>query len=164
MKMVISWTVLITLLYTLQTSLLPFLSYNGVSANLMLLLTVSTAFIHGYRQGVLMGLVTGTLQDFTTGSFFGCTILSYMLIGLIFGKFSDRIFKEQIFFPVLSAPIAAIMHFFIMTALLFLLGYRIDLTRSIQTILQPLIVYQILFSWIIHKIVYTFYKFAERHG
>lgn len=164
MKIVISWTILITLMYTLQTSLLPLIAYNGVSANLMLLLTVSTAFIYGHRQGILMGLITGTLQDFTTGSFFGCTILSYMFIGLIFGKFSDRFFKEQIFFPVLSAPIAAVMHFFIMTALLYLLGYRISLIYSLHAILQPLIIYQVIFSWMVHKVVYNFYKFAERHG
>ena len=164
MKMVISWTILIVLMYTLQTSLLPFIGYNGVSANLMLLLTVSTAFIHGYRQGVLMGLITGTLQDFTTGSFFGCTILSYMIIGLVFGKFSGPFFKDQMFFPVLSAPVAATMYFFIMAGLLFLLGYRINLTQSIQTILQPLIIYQVIFSWAVHKVVYSFYKFAERHG
>ena len=164
MKIVISWTILIVLMYTLQTSLLPFFDYNGVSANLMLLLTVSTAFVYGHRQGILMGLITGTLQDFTTGSFFGCTILSYMIIALFFGKFSDRFFKEQIFFPMLSAPVAAIMYFFIMTALLFLLGYRIDVVHTIQTILQPLIVYQVIFSWIVHKIVYSFYKFTERHG
>ena len=164
LNIIFSWAILIILMYAAQTSLLPYIGYNGVSVNLMLLLTVSTAFVHGYRHGVLMGLVTGMLQDFTTGSYFGCSIFSYMIIGLFFGKFSDRIFKEQLLFPVLSAPLAATMYFFIVTSLLFLIGYKIDFLHMIQTILQPLIIYQVAFSWLIHKVVYDFDKFAKRHA
>lgn len=158
-----SWTLLIVLMYAAQTSLLPYIGYNGVSANLMLLLTVSTAFLRGYRHGVLMGLITGILQDFTTGSFFGCSIFSYMIIGLFFGKFSDRIFKEQLLFPVLSAPLAAAMYFFIVTSLLFLIGYKIDFQLMIQNILFPLLLYQIAFSWLVHKIAYDFDKLTRKH-
>ena len=159
----LAWAILIILMYALQTSLLPYIGYNGVSANLMLLLTVSTAFVHGYRHGVIMGLITGLLQDFTTGSYFGCSIFSYMLIGGFFGKFSDRIFKEQLLFPVLSAPLAATMYFFIVTVLLFLIGYKVNFLQMIQTILQPLIIYQVAFSWLVHKVVYDFDKIFKRH-
>ena len=157
------WAILIILMYAAQTSLLPYIGYHGVSANLMLLLTVSTAFLRGYRHGVLMGLITGILQDFTTGSYFGCASFSYMIIGCFFGKFSERIFKEQLLFPVLSAPLAAGMYFFIMTFLLMLIGYKIDLLHSIQTILQPLIIYQVAFSWLVHKLAYDFDNFAKNH-
>lgn len=164
MNVIILWAVLIILIYSTQTSLLPFIGFNGVSANLMLLLTVSTAFLHGHRYGVLMGLVTGFLQDLTTGSYFGCAIFSYMIIGWFFGKFSDRIFKEQLLFPMLSAPLAAAMYFFMMTALITLIGYEIDFFHSVQTILRPMIFYQVAFSWIVHKIVYDFDKFVKRRG
>ena len=162
LNVILSWAFLIVLMYAAQTSLLPYIGYDGISANLMLLLTVSTAFLHGYRHGVLMGLVTGFLQDVTTGSYFGCTIFSYMLIGWLFGKFSDRIFKEQLLFPILSAPVAATMHFAIMAVLIYLIGYQIDLMYGVQNILQPMIFYQIAFSWIVHKITYDFDKFLNR--
>lgn len=162
LNIIFSWAFLIILMYAAQTSLLPYIGFNGVSANLMLLLTVSTAFLHGYRHGILMGLVTGFLQDVTTGSYFGCSIFSYMIIGWFFGKFSDRIFKEQLLFPVLSAPLAAGIYFLIMTALLLLIGYRIDFLQSVQTILQPMIFYQVAFSWLVHKLAYDFDKFTKR--
>ena len=148
-------------MYAAQTSLLPYIGYNGISPNLMLLLTVSTAFLKGYKHGVLMGLVTGFLQDTTTGSYFGCSIFSYMLIGWLFGKFSDRIFKEQLLFPVLSSPLATAMHCFIMAVLIYLIGYKIDLMYGIQNILRPMIFYQVAFSWIVHKITYDFDKFLS---
>ena len=163
LNVILSWTFLIILMYALQTSLLPFIGYNGITANLMLLLTVSTAFLKGYKHGVLMGLVTGFLQDVTTGSYFGCSIFSYMLIGWLFGKFSDRIFKEQLLFPVLSAPLATFMHCVIMAGLIFLIGYKIDLQYGIQNILRPMIFYQVAFSWIVHKVTYDFDKFLNQH-
>ena len=162
LNVIFSWAFLIILMYAAQTSLLPYIAYNGISANLMLLLTVSTAFLKGYKHGVLMGLVTGFLQDITTGSYFGCSIFSYMLIGWLFGKFSDRIFKEQLLFPVLSAPLATFLHCFIMAVLIYLIGYKIDFTYGVKNILQPMIFYQVAFSWIVHKITYDFDKFIKR--
>lgn len=164
MKMVVSWAIIIILMYTAQTSLLTFIDFNGVSVNLMLLLTVSAAFIHGWMPGVAMGFVTGLLQDLTTGSYFGCATFSYMTIGFLFGKFSVHVFKEQFFFPVLSAPLAAVMHFLITTALILLLGYNVNFFYASQKILLPFVIYQLFFAWPVHKIVFDFDKFAKRHG
>lgn len=164
LNILIAWAFLIILMYAIQTSLLPYIGYNGVSANLMLLLTVSTAFLHGYRHGILMGLVTGFLQDVTSGGYFGCAIFSYIIIGWFFGKFSDRIFKEQLLFPMLSAPLAAAMYFLIMILLLTMIGYNVNFLHMVQTVLQPMIFYQVAFSWLIHKVAYDFDKFTKRHG
>ena len=164
MKMVISWVLIILLAYTAQTSLLTFIDFNGISVNLMLLLIVSVAYIHGWQAGIAIGFTTGLLQDLTTGSFFGCATFSYMTIGLLFGKFAKHVFKEQFFFPVMSAPVAAVIYFLFMTIFTYLLGYKIDILHSTQTILLPLVCYQLVFAWFIHKIVFDFDKFAKRHG
>ena len=164
MKMVISWTLIILIAYTAQTSLLTLIDFHGVSVNLMLLFVVSVAYIHGWKSGVGIGFATGLLQDLTTGSFFGCATFTYMTIGLLFGKFATRVFKEQFFFPVMSAPVAAVIYFAFMTTLIYLLGYKIDLVTSTQKILLPLVCYQLVFAWFIHKIVFDFDKFAKRHG
>ena len=164
MKMIISWALIVLLAYTAQTSLLTFLDFNGVSVNLMLLFVVSVAYIHGWKNGIAIGFAAGILQDLTSGSFFGCATFTYMTIGLLFGKFATRVFKEQFFFPVMSAPVAAVFYFAFMTVLIYLLGYKIDLITSMQKILLPLVCYQLLFAWLVHKIVFDFDKFAERHG
>ena len=161
MNRIFAWAILIVLMYAVQSSLLTYIDYKGISPNLMLLLTVSTAFLHGYRQGILMGLATGFLQDLTTGSYFGCSIFSYMVIGWFFGKFSDRIFKEQLLFPVLSAPLATFIHCSIMAVLLWMIGYKIELMYGIKHILQPMIFYQVAFSWLVHKIAYDFDNFLK---
>ena len=60
------WAMLMILLYALQTSLLTFISFDGFSANLMLLLTVSIAFLRGNEYGAFFGFMAGLLQDATT--------------------------------------------------------------------------------------------------
>ena len=78
MKMVISWTLIILIAYTAQTSLLTLIDFHGVSVNLMLLFVVSVAYIHGWKSGVGIGFATGLLQDLTTGSFFGCASVCFL--------------------------------------------------------------------------------------
>ena len=162
MKVFVALAVLIVGLYAAQTSLLTYLDYNGVSANLMLSVVVSTAFLRGHFIGVAMGLCTGLLQDLTTGDFFGCTTFAYMTVGLIFGKLSERFVKDQFLLPVLAAPVAAAIYFFMMTAFILMLGYNIDVAAAIEKILIPLIFYQIIFALPIHKIAYDFDKLVTR--
>ncbi|MBQ6975962.1 MAG: rod shape-determining protein MreD [Selenomonadaceae bacterium] len=161
MKVFALLAVIILVMYSAQTSLLTYLDYNGVSANLMLLVVVSTAFLRGHFFAVLMGLFTGLLQDSTSGDFFGCATFAYMTVGLIFGKFSERVVKEEFLLPVVSAPIAAAIYFFITTGFIHLLGYPLDIVNAIHTTLLPLIFYQIIFSLLVHKIAYEFDKLVR---
>ncbi len=158
MRVLAVLVVLVLIMYSAQTSLLTYLNYNGVSVNLMLLLTGSAAFLRGHYFGVSMGFFTGLLQDLTSGDFFGCATLAYMTVGLVFGKFSERIVKDQFFFPVISAPIAAAIYFFVTTGFIHLLGYPIDIEKAINTNLVPLIFYQLIFALPVHKIAFDFDK------
>ena len=156
------WTILTLGLYILQSSLLPMFSYNGISTNFMLLLTVSTAFLLGHRYGVFMGFASGLLQDLATGSYFGCDIFSYMTIGLLCGKFSDQIFKDQFFLPVIASVFAMIMHYFVMVSFIYMLGYKLNLQWSLQYALMPMIFYQLAFSYPTHKLVYEFNNYLKK--
>ena len=164
MKIFALLVLIVVSMYSAQTSLLTYLDYHGVSANLMLLLVVSTGFLRGTYFGVTMGFCVGLLQDFTSGDFFGCSTFAYMLVGLIFGKFSENVVKEQFLLPVLSAPVAATIYFFTMTLFIYLLGYPIYIFQSMQTVLRPLIFYQLIFSLPVHKLAYDFDKFVRELG
>lgn len=162
MKIFAMWAIFTSILYVLQTSLLPMLSYNGVSTNLMLLLTVSVAFLLGHRYGIFMGFAAGLLQDLTSGSYFGCDIFSYMLIGLLCGKFSDHIFKEQFLLPVLTSTVATVIHYFIIVMFIYLLGYNLNLKWNLQYTLVPMLCYQFVFAYPVHKLVFEFNKYVKK--
>ncbi len=154
MRNVVAWGVLAAGLYVLQTSLLPLLAYHGISANLLLLLTVSFALLRGHQYGVLMGFFAGLMQDLATGTFFGVGILSFMLIGWCSGRMSSRVFKEPFLLPVLASAFAASANYFIWVLLTFLMGYSFQMPEHMQYTLLPMVIYQMLFAYPVHKMAY----------
>ena len=162
MKTIGLWTALLVLCYALQTSLLTYLSFDGFSANLMLLLTVSVAFLCGHEKGVCFGFMAGLLQDATTGSYFGLATFSYMTVGFIFGKFSVNLFREQSLLPVISSIPALALHFAITISFLFLLGRQIDLVKFLKFDFWPTAIMQVVLAYPVHRLVLSLNEISKR--
>ena len=162
MKVFGLWTILIILSYALQTSLLTFLSFDGFSANLMLLLTVSVAYLRGYKVGVFFGFIVGILQDLTTGSYFGLATFSYMTVGLVFGRFSVNLFRDQSLLPVISALPALALHFAVMIIFLLMLGRQIDFVRFVKFDFWPTAIMQVVLAYPVHRIVNSLNEYTKQ--
>lgn len=162
MKVIGLWAILLILCYALQTSLFTFVSFDGFSANLMLLLTVSVAFLRGHEKGIFFGFIAGLLQDATTGSYFGIATFSYMTIGLIFGKFSVNLFREQSLLPVISSIPALVIHFAITIGFLFLLDRQIDLIKFLRVDFWPAAIMQIVLAYPVHRLVLSLNEFSKQ--
>ncbi|MBR4151484.1 MAG: rod shape-determining protein MreD [Selenomonadaceae bacterium] len=162
MRIIGLWAMLLILLYSLQTSLLTYISFGGFSANLMLLLTVSIAFLRGHKYGAFFGFMAGLLQDSTTGSYFGLATFSYMTVGLIFGKFSVNLFRDQSLLPVISSIPALVIHFAITIGFLFLLKYQVDLARFLREDFWSTAIMQIVLAYPVHQIVVKLNDYAKR--
>ena len=161
MKKIGKWAAFAAALFVLQTSILPLMAYHGITADLMLLLTVSFAFLRGAKQGAFMGFSVGLMQDLATGTYFGVNTLARTLMGLLFGQFSDRVFKAQFFLPVLASMAVTILNYFILALLMVLLGYRFNLESHMQQILVPMLLYQLAFSYPVHYLAYRLDKRLE---
>lgn len=162
MRVIGLWAMVIILLYALQTSLLTFISFDGFSANLMLLMTVSVAFLRGHEKGAFFGFMAGLLQDATTGSYFGLAMFSYMTIGLIFGKFSVNLFRDQSLLPVISSIPALALHFAITITFLFMLDLQIDLIRFWKFDFWPTAIMQVVLAYPIHRLVLSLNEFSKQ--
>ena len=161
MKKIGKWAAFAAALFVLQTSILPLMAYHGITADLMLLLTVSFAFLRGAKQGAFMGFSVGLMQDLATGTYFGVNTLARTLMGLLFGQFSDRVFKEQFFLPVLASMAVTILNYFILALLMVLLGYRFNLESHVQQMLVPMLLYQLAFAYPVHYLTYRLDKRLE---
>ena len=161
MRKIGKWAAFAAALFVLQTSMLPLIAYHGVSVDLLLLLTVSVAFLRGAEQGAFMGFSLGLMQDLATGTFFGVNTLARTIIGFLFGQFSDRVFKEQFFLPVLASVAVTILNYFILSLLMVLLGYRFNLESHMQQILVPMLLYQLAFAYPVHYLAYRLDKRLE---
>lgn len=162
MRVIGLWAMVLVLFYALQTSLFTFISFDGFSANLMLLLTVSVAFLRGNESGVFFGFMAGLLQDATSGSYFGLAMFSYMTIGLIFGKFSVNLFRDQSVLPVISSVPALAIHCAIIIAFLFLLDRPIDLIRFLREDFWSIALMQIILAYPVHRVVIELNKFSKQ--
>ena len=162
MRIIGLWAMLLVLLYALQTSLLTLINFDGFSANLMLLLTVSVAFLRGQEKGACFGFIAGLLQDVTTGSYFGMATLSYMTVGFIFGKFSVNLFRDQSLLPVISSLPALAIHFAITVSFLFMLGWQIDLMKFLKFDFWPAAIMQVAFAYPVHRLVLALNEFSKR--
>ena len=162
MKVIGLWAMLIILCYALQTSLLTFLNFDGFSANLMLLLTVSVSYLRGYKVGAFFGFTAGLLQDLTTGSYFGLATFSYMTVGLTFGRFSVNLFRDQSLLPVISALPALALHFAITIIFLLMLGRQIDFIRFMKFYFWPAAIMQVFLAYPVHKIVTSLNDYTKQ--
>ena len=90
------------------------------------------------------------MQDLSAGSFFGLNAFTLTLIGLVFGRFSDRVFKEQFFLPI-TASVAATLAKYLMSALIvYLLGYHFNPLLHMGRVLFILLIFQLIFAYPVH--------------
>ena len=148
----------VVILYALQTSLLPLIAYHGVTADLLLLFVTSTAFLKGARVGALSGFALGLLQDLASGTFLGMNAFTRLVLGFCVGKFSDQVFKEQFFLPVVASLVVTTVNYFILALLMLLLGYRFNLMAHLQYTLLPMLAYQLAFAYPVHRLAYELDK------
>ena len=144
------WLAFVIALFVLQTSFFPVFSWNGVSVNLMLVLTISWSLLYGARQGAFLGFMTGLLQDLATGMFFGMDVFALTIIGYATGAFSRNVFKDPVFLPAMATMWATAAHYFFVLVLMLLLGYGFSLLYVVKTLL-PALCWNVLFAYPVYR-------------
>ena len=137
-------------LFVLQFSFLPLISVYGVVPDLLLLATVSYAFLRGSAWGGFIGFALGLMEDLSVGSFFGLHAFTLTLIGLFFGRFADRVFKEQFFLPITASVAATFAKYVISALIVYLLGYHFNPFLHMGRVLLILLFFQLIFAYPIH--------------
>lgn len=152
MKKYGSWFLLLIFLYAIQTSILPNFGYNGISADLLLLLIVSFALLEGSKYGTIMALGAGLLKGIASGTFFGVDAFAFIVIAFIIGRFYNQVYREARFLPLVAAGGATIIYYATIIAFLFMMGYRFSFVEHAQNVLLPMIVHNFIFSYPVHKL------------
>ena len=141
-------------LFVLQFSFLPLISIYGIVPDLLLLATVSFSFLRGRVWGAFVGFALGMVQDLSTGSFFGLNAFLMTLVGLFFGRFSDRVLQEQFLFPLTASIAATAAKYFGSALIIYWLGYRFNLFLHMGRIFFVLLLFQVIFAYPIHWVMF----------
>ena len=147
------WLALAAGLYVLQSALLPYISYHGVGADLLLLMTLSFSFLRGGQMGAFTGFLLGLMQDLATGTFFGINTFCKMVLGYLCGKFANNVFRDQPFLPILVALAGTTANYCLFVVIMLLMGYRFYLIRDLQYVLLPMLCYHVLLAYPVYYIV-----------
>ena len=161
MKPGIVWSIVLIISLILQSTVFAEINYNGIHADLLLAVVVSSSLLLGKEHGVAIGFFAGLLQDLASGTFVGMNVLSKMLIGYIFRMAEQKVFKEHFLLPLISVSLATIWNSFITAIIMLLLGYRFDLLNSMIYMMIPLLVYNLVFAFPIHKLIYRIHTLLK---
>jgi len=81
----------------IQTTVIPFISINGITPDLIIIMLVFYSMRNGQVYGTVLGFFYGFLFDLITGSLLGSTMLSKTIAGFVAGYYSNEN-KREIYF------------------------------------------------------------------
>ena len=77
-------------LLVIQTTVVPLISINGITPDLIMILLVFYSMKYGQVYGTVLGFLYGFLFDLITGTLLGSTMIAKTLAGFIAGYFSNE--------------------------------------------------------------------------
>lgn len=144
---------LIILCFVVQTTLLQTFSIASVSPNLPVILTVSFALMRGKREGMFTGAFFGILMDIFYGPVLGFHTLLLTYAGYFNGYCYRIFYDDDIKMPVLLIGVSDFVYALIVYAFQFLLRGRISLLFYIRRIIIPEVIYTVLITLIVYRIL-----------
>ena len=161
MKSII-WLLVIVIALIIQSTLLPLVAIKGICPDILLVIVVSYALLSGKEKGVGMGFFAGLLQDLAFGSIFGSNTLSKLATGYICGLAERKVFKEHVLLPIAATAMATMFNCLVMFMVLFMLGYKVDISSAIMNNIAPLVGYNVVIAIPVHHMIYRLTAFTLR--
>jgi len=139
-----------------QTTLSPRLALLGVQPNLMLLAVLSWSLLRGGKEGMLWAFGGGVLLDMLSGSPFGTSTLSLLLVSFLSGLGEVMMFRPSLSLRLVASFAGSLLHDSAFLMILQLMGWPVDwptslwrlmlLAAGLNTVLMPLV--YVLLRWL----------------
>lgn len=155
-KRVLIYFLLITGIYLLQTSFLPFLMYNAFCPNLLLILISALGFIYGSFTGMMCGLYAGLLMDSSASGPFGFYMMIFVIIGFVNGIFTNFYYDDYLTLPVILCVVSELIYNASTIFLKFIITGNVDLAYSVTRIVLPEILFSMLITMLLYQVILHF--------
>lgn len=120
-------------LLVLDNCLAPFIAIRGCYPSFLYVFAIAYSIINGKKEGVVIGVISGLLQDIFFYSGFGVNALTNILICYIAGGIGDGIWREKKLVPVITMFLASIIKFLAIFIVFYTLNIYVNLSKSIIT-------------------------------
>ncbi|MDK2823324.1 MAG: rod shape-determining protein MreD [Clostridia bacterium] len=142
----------------LESTIFNELIIAGVKPDLVLVIVILFALFNGPRQGALVGLGLGLLEDIYLAKYIGLNAISKFTIGLIVGFMEKRMYKDNFLVPVLGLFFGSLIYCAIYFIYSGMVGYPLSFGRLLKIAL-PMAIYNTCFAPFIYG---RFYKASTK--
>ena len=134
-----------TILLILDNTFSPFISIRGAWPSFLFIFSIAYSIINGRKEGIIIGVISGLLQDIFFFQGLGVNALVNMLCCFIAGIIGDGIWREKRLIPIITIFIATILKVLGIYVILYFMNQNVDLLRGIKTALYNSVI--MLFSY-----------------
>ena len=164
MKRIICSFVMMIILYLIQTTIFNKITVAGIKPNVVIILVVLIGYKYGKIPGMLMGFFMGLFLDLTESDYIGYYSLIYLIICYLVG-FSNKLYtNDSTLIPLGLVGASDFMLNFLIFITGFLLRNRLDLPYYMMRIILPEVVYTIIVSVLLYRIMDYIYVKLETIG
>ncbi|NLL92966.1 MAG: rod shape-determining protein MreD [Clostridiales bacterium] len=151
----IIYTILVILLFVIQTTFSGAISLGNVAPNLIIIIVCMYGLLRGRRAGMYIGFFAGLLLDvfFGIGDVMGINAMILMYIGFLNGIFNDMIYIKNYHIPVIAVAISTFAYEFFYYVFAFMIRNKLDLPYYLRHIIIPEIVYTVFVTLFLFKII-----------
>jgi len=154
MKRILMVVFLCILFLILDNTLMPLLKIKEVYPSLLFTFALCYSIVNSPKDAVIIGVLTGALQDVYFGNGFGINMISNMLMCVVAANIGKNIFIEKSFLPIISSFVLSLVKGLIVFSLLFLIK---------QYTYIEVILYHGIYNLIVSIFMYKFtYKLSKK--
>ncbi len=146
--------IIIFVCFLIQSTFWNVFTFTTIKPNLMLILIVSFALLHGSRTGMWFGFISGFLTDILYGDLFGFNALLFMYIGYLIGKMYQVFFNEDIRVALVAVGVSDLVYNIIYYVIKFAFGIRYSFPAYLTHIIIPEIIFTLIITVLLYRLFY----------
>lgn len=141
--------VICILLFIVDNSIMPFFGIAGVYPSLLFVFVILVSTINGYWDAVILGSISGILQDVYFTHVFGVNALINLLLCVLAAYIGETIIKNRILIPVGTVAGLTAVKFIIILLLGSSLAINISIENGVIMTIYNFVMAIVMYSWVV---------------
>jgi len=149
------------LILMLQSTVLRGIAIGGILPDLLLILTVSAAIVHGSEKGSLLGFIVGLMEDLLFFRILGFYALIYMMIGFLTGFLTRNLSRSLLLLPIAFCAVSSLLSGIFQFVFLRFMRGDIRLGYYLQNLILPELIYTVLLGVALYPLLIRLNELTE---
>lgn len=145
--------IMIILVFLMQTTIFQVIALADVVPNLLLVVTISYAYLRGRTSGLVIGFVCGLMLDMMYGSLIGLYAFIFMTIGFVVGFCQKLYFSDSMLLPTILIALSDLAYCFYYYVTEFLMRGRLHFSFYFLHRFLPEILYTTIVGLALYRLI-----------